>query len=582
MAPRSKIAASDPAPAPRDRAALSVFERLSFLDAKQLLKRSLPPNVAANRAFVEGDHWQKGAGWVGPRLDATTADAMSRELSTRLTSQAFVSRNVIGEVTDRHNRALLGKLPLWTWAPIRPVTEDAPITEDEARDIADLAAACTEWWTAQLMHDRLKELGRNLLFAERASWRLYTPSGLLGDNGVINAKPDDLADGLRFVALDVPRPEDAAVITDPATGRKCGVYFSRTVDLAGRPTGEELIELTYLVDGPGDGPPLTAIRQLTNATPGEAPVNDFGGHLTQCQVTRPTFITAQLRSQQRALNLALTLLEKGTTENHFLERIFLNAQMPGEWEENDQGERVRFKPAPYVTGGQVTNFVQGVDYEDQAGNTVLTNPSVTFRPPGDQSAVRQDADYWREQMLGEAHQEHVLSIAATTASGEFLSQARADFSTSTDDSRAALESAGREVLVTGVAMAESFSGTPGRYTTRYKPVFQCRPNYGPQTVAERQQNVAESEKGLRARETAMTMNGIDDPDAEAATIEAQPDARLGLSKTEAEVVGLWASTGLGIKAAMIAAGIDDERITVILAANVVETEEDDDTPPEGE
>jgi hypothetical protein len=70
---------------------------------------------------VEGDHWQGGEGWVGPapkQGDEGYAEVM------KLIERAFVSRNAVLEVLERHELAVVGTEPSWGFTVRRPLEED--------------------------------------------------------------------------------------------------------------------------------------------------------------------------------------------------------------------------------------------------------------------------------------------------------------------------------------------------------------------------------------------------------------------------------------------------------------------------
>lgn len=63
-----------------------------------------------NRLFYNGDHWQGSDAWTGPRPDTSDPD-MNRVMEQ--ISRAFVSKNVIKEVTKRKRNGAISKEPHW-------------------------------------------------------------------------------------------------------------------------------------------------------------------------------------------------------------------------------------------------------------------------------------------------------------------------------------------------------------------------------------------------------------------------------------------------------------------------------------
>lgn len=63
-----------------------------------------------NRLFYTGDHWQQSDAWTGPRPDTSDPD-MARVIAQ--IARAFVSKNVIKEVTKRKRNGAISKEPHW-------------------------------------------------------------------------------------------------------------------------------------------------------------------------------------------------------------------------------------------------------------------------------------------------------------------------------------------------------------------------------------------------------------------------------------------------------------------------------------
>jgi hypothetical protein len=531
-----------------------------------VLRAAVAPHVdlPLNRKFIEGDHWQDGKGWVGP--GPRPSDPTYRDIIP-LIQAAFTSRNVIDEVCDRLMSSIVGKEPRWTWAPVRALAEDEEPTTEEDALIGEVNAFLTTWWNERQAHAALKDLIYKMLFGQRSVWRLYVPTGLATDGKVSGT---DLGDALNKLYLDIPEPEDGGVWEDPETKQKVGIVLWRDA------SNKEHAEVVWL-----DGT-MTKIQILPDSG---APIsNDYGGALPIFQVCLPSaFVTEQLRSLNRMLNMTLTLLGKGLVDNHFLERLMLNAMPPGHWEYEEQpdpdtGEKIRkaYVADRHVTGGRTTTYVQGVDFKDELGRTNIKDPSVVFRDPTDPGATIKGADYWYGAMLDEARQSHVIVNQSNTIGFKSREQARGDFIDSTHDVQLQAEMAGAALLLTVVKMAEAIANQRGKYTKTLKPVFKCRPNYGPLTVEERTQNVAEAKDGFMADETAMSLNGIDDTDAEQAAIQAQPRAALALSTAQAGAVKAWVDAGFTHEVALTLIGMDEDEVKRIIKLNADTTAT---TPP---
>lgn len=526
------------------------------------LREAIPvaDGVEDNRLFVEGEHWNGGDFWVGPGpkpSDPTYSDIIP------LIERAFVSKNVVDEIIDRHVSSCLGKEPRWSWTPIVPPKDGDDLLPADETAIGELEAALTTWWDNRQVHRWLKTMIYRMLWGQRGTWRLYVPSGLQGANGSVAAT--ELPDALAKLFLDIPQPEDAGIWEDPETKTRVGIVLWKDGD------GKEHGEVTYVgVDG------KTVINLVPPGAGLSTATNDFSGNMPigTTELDAP-WVTGQMRALQKALNMSLTLLSKALQDNAFLERLLLNALPPGHWEYEDQpdpvtGEKIRkaYVADRHQAGGRQTTYVSGIDYseksQDGSTKTTVKDPSVVFRDPTDPEAIIKGTSYWYQALIGEARQDHVLINQDATPSGKSREQARGDFMDSTQDTQLQTELAGRALFLTVVAMAETILNKPGFWTKKYKPIFKCRTSYGPLAVEERAQNVAEAKDGFMSDETAMALNGIDDVDAEQLAIQNQPRSSLGLSENQATVVDLWVTAGFARETALHLAGFSDEEIADIM------------------
>lgn len=521
-----------------------------FLAQSQVAKRHV-------RRFVEGDHWQKGEGWVGPHIPSG-AEGYQKVMEE--IEKAFTSRNAIAEVIDRHVGGVVGIEPTWGFTVIRPLEEEEQVTTEEETLIDEAEAFLTEWWDKRNAHNIIADYVKDLCWAAKSSLRVFVPPGVLeereDDTGqrYLVASATDTEDALmRFMYPEHPAPEDSTVFVDQDTQAWLGVVQYRQ-HLNWITTGVPIVELTYLTQDR-----KTVIRRL-NLRQTEQYEFDLGGRLTLWESTQKALVSQQIVQAQRALNLAISMLPRNVVTGGFLERVLLNAQMPGKWILDDQNNRIGFEPAQYVTGPGTTNFVQGTEFKDEAGNTKLSTPSIQWRPPSAVTPVIESADSLYEQILGEAKQVHILIAGFATASGYSREQARADFEGSLKTTAGVVVPAVRWMLETVLAFAEQIAGVPGKYTSQLRAVVTCQISTGPISVQERAQNVAEYEANVLSEDECMSRNGVLDVDAEKQRISSQPNATLSLLTTQAEVMLALTQTGFSTELAAEMAGVDKKWI----------------------
>jgi hypothetical protein len=531
------------------------FSEFSAADAKQ--KIPLDQVAETNRKFIDGDHWQNEDGWVGPKPNPSE-DGYAETMAE--IKRAFVSRNVIAEIVERHVNGVLGKTPTWGFTPIRPINLDAgeKPNEDESQKIFDIESELKYWWDQKGVHNLLKQVAGNMLWSKRGLARLYIPATFVNDrNELVSGTPGTIGEALDVIWPDAPTPEQSTVWETSWTRAEIGIFITKNDD------DKTVTELVYLADDKEE----TIIRILEGEESNEYTFN-YGGRLTIFEATRPLLITRQVQEAQRALNLAASMVPRNVVTGGFLERVLLNAQMPGQWEKDSDGNKIRFVPDELHLGPGTTNFIRGIDYVETDPSTgrekpVVATPNVKWRPPTPVTPSVEAKRAHYTDMLEECDQAHILTLEHANASGRSREQARADYITSLWTTKNALDSLGRWLLEATLAMAEYLVGSPGIYTNEFRATFSCRIDGGPISVDEKRANVDSVDKNALARRTAMMWNGVDDVDAELRLISEQEDARLDIRKKQADAISILVSAGLTIESAARLVGMNEEEIAML-------------------
>lgn len=541
------------------------FSMVGYVVATQMLGMATQP-VKHARDFVEGDHWQRGAGWVGPapkQGDEGYSDVMC------LIEKAFVSRNAVLEVLERHSLGVVGIEPSWAFTVKRPLEEDEELKPEEQALIDEVEALMVEWWNERKCHKLFQDFALDLGWATRSALRVYVPAGVLEEvdeegETYLMARAAGVDKALDMIYPDHPAPEDSTVYVDPLTQRWLGITRYKQI-INWQPVGLYIYELTYVDKETGD-----TIITRTDQALSTAYNFKLGGRMTLWESTRQALVSEQLLSAQKALNLALSMLPRNVVTGGFLERVLLNAQMPGTWTLDKDGNKIGFVPLTYKTGPGTTNFVSGQTYTDEEGKTHLSTPDIKWRPPSEVKPVVEAAAAAYEAILSEAHQIHILIAGESAPSGYSREQARADHAADLGKTQSEVQPAGQWFLETALALAEQIAGVPGRYTNTLKATFQCRINTGPISVAERTQNVAEVEAGTLSEESAMERNGVLDVDAEKQRINSTPEAQLTLLEKQSTVGGQLVLMGYSTELASEMVGIETKFITKYKTENEFE------------
>jgi hypothetical protein len=513
---------------------------LPATEAEQRAAGTLPAWAAANDAFYAGDHWQNSLGWVGPRPTSTDTEAAQVMLEIQ---RAFVSKNTIREIVNRHRDGVVGREPAWGLTVRRPLKPTKQPTKAEQALIDEAEAALTEWWDKRKVLKLVQQVVVTLLKHKRASLRIFVPSGMLqtadpttGEATAPRVPIADFAGSLDRIYLSHPKPGQAAVITDDDTQQQASVYVY-TKDSA------TYAELSYVDVERG----VTVLRILGGD--GEQRMEgvelDLGGQLLLGEASRETFLSEQIRSLQKQLNLAKTMEGRNAVQGGFLERTVLNAQMPGTWLDDPNGQlqpdgsRKTFKPSQMKIGAGRTNFISGMPVRDEQGRiTGYTPASVVYRDPVTPETFEMTADAAHRAILEEAQQLHALIAGDATASGESRKQARADFEKSLSITKSEIDALVRWLLETVLALAAIFSGQPGRFAP-LRATCDCRIDTGPLSGDEQSQIIAQVEAELLDDETAMSRLGVED----IAAVKARIAARRAERQAEAAALAVATAPG---------------------------------------
>lgn len=522
-------------------------------DAARVVRSQTPSWTTAARLFVvDGDHWQGGAGWIGP---APAANEDGRAEALAVIQPGFTSRNVLAEIAKRYTSGCVGDEPGWQLVPRRPLEPDDEPSPEEKKLIDEANAALTTWWDRYKLAPLFWQAVFQMSWGARSPLRLYLSSDAFTTIGTDATKrtgvvkQENLEDALALILLDIPKLESAAVYVDADTMREVGVYLFKSR------AGNEGAELVY-TDRNG-----TTFFRTIGGDSGDAPAipAELAGYLSHYQLVRPTrLLTEAAFSMQKALNLSMTVIPRTIVTAGFLERWLLNARLPGKMIEGPNGGKV-FQPDPNLAfGAGVTSALYAEKMDDGQGKQSLAPADVKWREPIGPEGAIEGADGIYAKMLEECAQAHVMLSSEATPSGRSRREARADYEASLKEGKHPIQSAGRWLIESALALAEYLTGTPGKFTGVLRAQFDVKLNSGPAEPEDRAQNLEEWEKGARSIESVMINAGIQDPAAEQTQISREPGARLEISKRQAEAALAWTNLGASIELAAEIVGIDAE------------------------
>lgn len=498
------------------------FDDYTYSDAQTVVAKRLDAaTFQSNRAFYHGDHWQKGDGWIGPKPSDNDTDAESVWAEIEA---GFVSKNAAREVVDRHANAVLSQEPDWDVTPRRALKADEQPTTAEQSLIDEANAALMTWWNEKEILKLLQDALAKALWGERACLRLYVPIGLTerdDDAQTVAVPKGTLEESFARLHLEIVEADRGAIERDIDTQSKIGVYLFQDVTplIAGQTQHANFAELHYL-----DENHRAVIRRVGEKEDQQIAL-DLNQRLAFYELCLPPFLTEQVRSNNKLLNMALTMLARNVVLGGFLERVLLNAQLPGEWVDDPTRPGTKmFQPREFKVGAGSTNALAGLPiYGEPTRPGVITgyaNPSVVYRDPvAIDTFVGTKAEAY-QAVLEEVHQLHALIAGDATASGESRKQAEKDFLKSLRKTINAVNDAVRWLLETSLAMAANFSEQTNRFD-ELRATSTCNTDAAEITSGDIEDAIKLKDAKLLAPTTAMARVGVADPSAESTKVQAE-------------------------------------------------------------
>lgn len=543
------------------------------------------------KEYIEGDHWRKGEGWVGP-MPSKDEGKVYNDVMTRIERQ-FVSQNVCLEINSRHVDATVGRSPLWEFASEQAIVQaesraEREYQQEQDRQNARQDARMIDWYDGKGIHSTLYDAVFMAKYGTSSLLRFVIPPSILlsgwnytdenGDSHFLSVDQEEevamlreqgieltesnyidkltYEEALNELHLEVVEPTKGTVYVDPDTLKEYGCYSVSKDD------GENYAELSYIDE---DG--LTVLMVLGDKSgTGEGVRFDLGGQLWHHEIETPSLLSEQVIQQQNLLNKARTMLSANLDWSAFIERIFLNARKPGkEVKDASSPTGKRFVEQPYETGTGTTNFVVGLKFVDREGNEQMTTPKVVFRDPLNVDVFRDSADEAYEAMLQESRQMHALISGDAAASGESRIQAMSDFMMSLYPTKIEADKAGRWVLKTAHMIASALSNESVNDDLRTR--FECRLFPGTLPAELQAFYAGLVDKGQMQLTTMLALIGIDDVDAEVAALMNSPESRMRLLKQQFELLTTIESYGLELQVAAKIVGMDESTVKMIESAS---------------
>lgn len=498
---------------------------------------TLKPEARMRQAFVRGDMWYNSEGWRGPLPEGTSQDVIDE------IAKYFTSVNKIKEVTDRHLDAVIGIDPKWSWTTRRflkveevkddqtqlPKRVTEPLKDDEQKRITRLNEVFTDWIDRRTIFWKIREKSDSLCWQGSLMLRCFIPDTFLDDKG-----------GLKLLPLDKSINRIRVMVVDPGTGY---IVYDET---------DEPIGSVYKYHGKGTGSDdvleyswvdhSTGLTNLFNMNPKTGEFNhiemDLNGQLMMFELRSLNPLVSDSVVQLNAqLNVALTMAGRNVVQGGFLERVLINADLPGKYitvSDGMGGTREVFIADDIVTGPNTTLSLVGqevIDPETDEPTGQRLSPSIQWKDPVGSGVFKDSADFFETQLYSEVRQLHAKIMGDAVTSGVSRQQALQDFAMSINPTTRQYVQAFRWMFDTVLRLGLMYSSEKLKIDD-LRIIVQCR--LGTRFLTSEEQNIIMSkvEKKMISRETGMLELGIDDPDAEKAMIQAETVAETAQQQTQ--------------------------------------------------
>lgn len=487
---------------------------------------------------VDIDHWQGGKGFVAPL--PKNAHPLHGVLVSGY-KNAFVTENIMGEMTQRRKNGNLGKMPDFRFEfeglTAEDEEEEGVVLEDEQGTPIEVPAdviakrerlkQLNEWVKGWFEDKRalnvLRKFHEGLSAGAKCYMRMYVPASRFektvensdGTTSVLHEfKVDSPEDALNNIYVECVDRQQANLVVHKGTMRQVGIIAfeseAGSIDALGQGSGGALkwAEITY-VDPETN---LTKVRVVYSDDRDPVEISaDLGGRLILFEGNESLYLNEGIRSNQKDLNTTRTQL-RIANDHTVLNRIIVTNAQPPTMEEVDASTGKKRLVVGEETGpGKVTHLA-GYKFTGEDGKIYITNPDVHEIEPPDNEGIIRSLNESRSALYRLGKQGHMLMAGDATSSGEARIQAQADFIMDLVNVKSIIDEAGRWMIETLWAFANHLANT--KVDEGLHVVFDSRIDPGHISEGLRRHIIERVGKGLLSKRMAMSLLGTDDVEAE--------------------------------------------------------------------
>jgi len=481
-----------------------------------LTKRLTPTHLTA-RLADEGDHWQSGNFFLPfVSLDAANQAAQRAQMEASLETE-----NVIAEVLDNEQNAVFGREPDWQ------IIDPSATVEKPSRLVEEAEAAAVDYWNDFNLINVPKQGSRRAAAQGKSFIRAYVPKGLL--TGINNRKANT-REAMNLIRFEVLSADKGGVFFNEETHEHYGLHKKYTK------AGEQYTELTYIENGKTIVKAIksTNYAQLADETLAvlkaympddkttvDVAAYDLGGELLYFEIDRKPLITESIISNQKDVNLCLTMKNRLTYQAAYRDFFFFNTKEPVDKDD---------KPTSIKTGGRAANFLAGEDVVDPLTKnvTAYANGSLTVIEPSSSENIIKSKEASAFAIYNQCSQVHLTKNESANISGASKRESRFSFEKKCLENAQTMNGLGRWMIKVLVLFAADNMKTSEDYKD-FRFDFNCRIDAGAPDAEEIRQAMDACEKGFISEETLLSKYfRFDDADAETARLRSSESYSLAL------------------------------------------------------
>lgn len=531
-------------------------------------------------AYLKGDHYQDGQGWIGPEVGEKGIDYLRRIMINEGVFATALKRIVLAVVgsepyfyvTDKKteeaqqiladmenqkgtenqdpktatvppqiDKNAQGNNPVdptsQTTPPLDPsITLNKIKTVSKNQELIDEAEdLLTKYWDRHNVHKHLIQIAYDLAAKNRAVGRLVLPADVndveedfdLQDfEATYKERASKLADD-RIVSVVFKDLEDAIL---NIIVQKLDIFESGYV----RDEVDRIVGTVYKYVSPITNKAEWEVSYVSKAseTYNQTCVeilNENGASLAKnhysmdkqlmlCEVEGGNIVRPDIITHLRAADHTSTMMVMNNTFAGFRERLFLNAEVPTKTVRLPGGGTEEVETE--LNEGPGTDlFLAGVPVEDPVTKEIrgYATPTAIYKDPVNQEGLIKSIFHHIQRILENMSQGHILISGDATTSGVSRVQAVQDHIASLKMIEQSVTIYTRWLLESLLHFSADLMKQPDRYAD-LRVVVKCRLSAVLPTPEERKAVVEEYNAGLRSRENSRTNIGIDDPAAEEAQV----------------------------------------------------------------